>query len=223
MAVSITNIISKVASGYTKAKASFDYSKAGSASLLDFIEKLGKYGTIVDSKYEVTFSGIDDFTFFITDLNIPSIRRNTTQLHYFGQMVEVPQTIEYEHDFNMTVINDGNGIMYSTLANWLLTVGGDSILDSGYTMTVRLFGDGQNDDGLQIILDGVRFKNIGGLRMSSSSSNISTFDIGCSAIKFTITAGGMMSKIGGFAGAAKDALNLAGVDTADWIFPIGGV
>jgi hypothetical protein len=127
---------------------------------------------------------------------------------YEGQQVEVPQTIEFEHDFNVTILNDGEGYIYSTISNWLLTVGGDSLLDSGFTMTLRMLGDGKNDSGLTIQFNGVRFKNINGLQVNNTDSNISTFTVACSAINYTVVAG-KLTKVSGVAGIVKDVFNYA--------------
>ena len=170
--------------GYTGRR----FSKAGRASLREFIDKIKKYGTSIKARYEVTFSGIDNLTFFVTDINVPSVRRNFGILHYHGQSVEVPVTVEYEHDFNMTVINDGQGILYPTFVNLLLNMKNKSEIDSGYDMTVRIFGDGQNTSGIAVILFGVRFKTVSGLTANSGDTGISTFTVGCTAIKYDVLA-----------------------------------
>lgn len=203
----LTNAIGSIAGIYEKGKSAANYEKAGNASLQQFLSKLTKYGTIVKARYEVSFSGIENLTFFITDINVPSIRRNFSNLHYYGQTVEIPTVIEYEHDFSMTIINDGKGILYSTIANWLMTVEGDSLIDSGYTMTLRMLGDGVNTHGLTIVFEGVRFKSIGGLSVSSTDSGISTFNLNCSAIRYSVMAG-ELTQIGLIAGAVNDATKL---------------
>jgi len=202
----ITNLVGKAAGIYTKAKSAIDYSKAGNLSLSEFISKLRKYGVLTKSKYEVNFSGIDGISFFITDLSVPSIHRNFGNLHYRGQTVEIPITIEYDHDFSMTVINDAKGKLYSTIVNWLMTVDGDSMIDSGYTMSVRILGDGESSEGLTLMFEGVRFKTVGGITLNSGDSGASTFNLGCSAIKFSVVEG-KLTQIAGILGAASDAVS----------------
>ena len=172
----------------------------GEASLQKFYKKISEYGTIVKSRYEVSFSGIDDLTFFISDIDVPQIRMNVTQVYYEGQMVEIPQNFEFDHDFSMTVLCDGKGILYSTVVNWLMTVGGDSLLNSGYTMTLRALGDGVNTDGLTIVFNGVRFKAVSGLSFSNQDQGIATFTVNCSAINFTVTQGSI-KRVAGILGA----------------------
>lgn len=191
--------IENLIGAYTQLNTAFNKSE-GEASLQKFYQKISEYGTIVRSRYEVSFSGIDNLTFFITDINIPSIKMNNTQVYYEGQMVEVPQNYEFDHDFTMTVLCDGKGILYSTIQNWLMTVGGDSLLNSGYTMTIRSLGDGVNTDGMTIVLNGVRFRNISGLTYSNTDSSLITFLVGCTAINYTVTQG-KFQKVSGILGA----------------------
>lgn len=210
MAINIDTLISRGASAFTKISGSQNQDIKGSATLSKFIEKLGSYGTLVKARFEVSFSGIDDLTFFISDINIPTVRLNMGNLSFNAQTVEVPINYEFEHDFSMTVINDAKGMLYTTLLNWIMTVEGDSVIDSGYTMIVRSLGDGQNTHGIVFTLNGVRFKNLTGLSYSSQDTGISTFQLNASAINFTATMGGTISKIGGYVGAAQDILGLFG-------------
>lgn len=208
--------IDNLIGAFTKIKTAFSDNE-GESSLQKFYQKVSEYGTLVRARYEVNFSGIENLTFFITDIDVPSIRMNVTQVYYEGQMVEVPQVYEFDHDFNMTVLCDGKGILYTTVVNWLMTVGGDSLLNSGYTMTIRALGDGVNTDGMTITFNGVRFKNISGLSFSSSDPSLATFNIGCSAINFTATMGSL-KKIAGIFGALG---TLGGFDANSIVNSIG--
>ena len=206
MSVSIQNLLGKTASIYERVSSIVNYEPEGSASVIQFINMISKYGTMINANYEVSFSGIRDITYFVTSINVPQVKRHFSSVFHEGQTVEVPQIIEYEHDFSMTFLNDGKGYLYSTIVNWLLTVEGDSLIDSGYTMTVRLLGDGKNTEGLTFQLEGVRFKNISGLQYSSSDASVSTFTVSCSAIKYSVVAG-KLSKISMALGGLSDAVS----------------
>lgn len=212
----MAELLGRIASAFTKVKTGFG-DPEGNKSLQDFLNKISDYGTIVNCRFEVSFSGLEDITFFVQAIDVPSIRQNFTNLSYEGQIVEVPINFEFDHDFTMTVINDGKGYIYSTIVNWLMTVGGESILNSGYTMTLRCFGDGINTDGLTITFNGVRFKSVSGLAFNSSNSDISTFTIACSAVNFTATAG-KLQKAAGVAGAIADVF---GIDASSIVQSIG--
>lgn len=168
--------------------------RGGYFSLQDFLNKIGDAGTIVPSKFEVSFSGMENLTFFVTDINLPTIRRNMTQVYFCGQAIEIPQPIEYEHDFSMTVLNDGNGVIYSSFIDWLIQIGGSAVINSDHTMTVRVLGDGINDYGMLLVYEGVRFKNIGGVRMSSTNSELMTFEVGGSAVRYRVIPYGGQTK-----------------------------
>ena len=182
---------------------------AGEKSLLDFINKINQYGVSIKARYEVNFSGIEDITFFVTDITIPDLRQNFGNVYFEGKSVEIPINIEYGHDMTLTMLNDGKGMIYTTIVNWLMNQdAGDSLVDSGYTMTVRSLGDGQNHMGMTIVLNGVRMKSISGLTFASTDASISTFALNISVISFSATMGSLQ-KVSGFAGAVKQLTNLS--------------
>ena len=201
MAVSISNALG----AFTKGRTALANS-AGEKSVLDFYKKLSEYGTTLRARYEVSFSGIENVTFFVTDITTPDARINMGTVYFEGKSVEIPINFEYTHDFSMTILNDGKGILYTTVLNWLMDRNdGESIVNSGYTMTIRGLGDGENQDGITITLNGVRFKNISGLTYSSNDAGVSTFNLACSAISFTATIG-QLQKVAGIAGALQSLL-----------------
>jgi hypothetical protein len=85
------------------------------------------------------------------------LKSNNTEIFFKGRTVQVPINAEQEHEFQMVVLNDGNGILYTTIRNMMIydyhdtlvrssqSVGdnGESrrMLDNGYTMTVKARGD----------------------------------------------------------------------------------
>lgn len=179
---------------------------SGEKTLIDFIDKINKYGISLKAKYEVNFSGIEDITFFVTDITVPEIRQNFGQIFFEGKSVEIPVNIEYGHDFTMTLINDGDGVIYTTIKNWIMNQdSGESMINSGYTLSIRSLGDGANHKGMTIVLDGVRFKTISGLNFISTDATVSTFTLTMSAISFTATMGSLQ-KVSGFAGALKQLI-----------------
>lgn len=178
----------------------------GEKSLLDFLNKLDKYGVNVRARYEANFSGIKDITFFVTDVTTPDLRQNFGNVYFEGKGVEIPINIEYGHDMSLTLLNDAEGIMYSTIVNWMMNQdAGESIVNSGYTMTIRSLGDGSTHKGLTLVLEGVRMKNISGLTFSSSDSNVSTFVLNLSVISFKATLGNVQ-KVAGTLGAIQSLL-----------------
>ena len=204
MAISLGNALGAVTQVQTGLANS-----AGEKSLLDFINKINQYGVSIKARYEVNFSGIEDITFFVTDITVPDLRQNFGNIYFEGKSVEVPINIEYGHDMTLTMLNDGKGMIYSTIVNWLLNQdAGDSLVDSGYTMTIRSLGDGQNHMGMTITLNGVRMKSVSGLTFASTDASVSTFALNLSVISFTATMGALQ-KISGIGGAIKQITNLS--------------
>ena len=201
MAISIGNALGAITQAQTGLA-----NNAGEKSLLDFINKINQYGVSIKAKYEVNFSGIEDITFFVTDITIPDLRQNFGNVYFEGKSVEIPINIEYGHDMTLTMLNDGKGMIYTTIVNWLMNQdAGESVVNSGYTMTVRSLGDGQNHKGMTIVLNGVRMKSISGLTFASTDASVSTFALNISVVSFTATLGSLQ-KVSGFAGALKSLL-----------------
>lgn len=172
---------------------------ASNSSLKNFMSTMDKLGIQITSRYEAIFSAIPQATFFITQINTPSIKQNTTNLYFDGKLVEIPVNFEYEHDFSMTVINDASGYIYSALTNFVMGETGANLMNSGYTMSIRAIGD-NNHRGSTIMINGVRIKSIGGLEYSNSGGDVQTFSVSCSAVDFTVTPGAAQ-KVAGVTGA----------------------
>lgn len=172
-----------------------------SQSLKNFLATMDSLGIQIDSRYEVVFSAIPQATFFITNLNTPSMKQNTTDVYFDGKRVEIPQNYEFDHDFSMTVINDASGFIYSALTNFVMGDLGAALVNSGYTMTIKAIGDNEHS-GSTITLNGVRIKNVGGLSFKNSGGDIQTFEVACSAIDFSVAPGGLgkVSAIGNAVG-----------------------
>ena len=59
------------------------------------------------NNFEVVFSGLPDVTFFIREISVPSIKQNMAELYYNGRKIEIPINYDYNHEFTITVLNDG--------------------------------------------------------------------------------------------------------------------
>lgn len=201
MAISVGNALG----AFTRARTA-EANPQGEKNLLDFINGINKYGIAIKARFELNFSGIENITFYVTDINTPEVRQNFGNVYFEGKVVEIPVNIEYGHDFQMTMLNDNSGMLYSNIKNWMMNQdSGESLINSGYTMTLRSLGDGVNYDGMTITLNGVRIKSVSGLSFNTSDAGISTFNIGVNAISFEATMG-KLQKISGYAGALKSLL-----------------
>lgn len=168
---------------------------SANSSLKKFISTLDSLGVQITSRYEAIFSAIPQATFFITQLNTPGMKQNTTDLYYDGKRVQIPQNFEYEHEFSMTVINDSSGYIYSALTNLVMGETGKFIMDSGYTMSIRAIGDNRHK-GSTIMMNGVRILQVGGLSYANAGGEVQTFTMACSAVDFTVTPGAAQAVAG---------------------------
>lgn len=129
-----------------------------------FLSTFKKYGAQVKNNFEVNFSGLQDLTFFITNISVPGMTQNMTTLNYNGRVVDIPINFDFEHDFSMTVRNDAQGYIYSALHNFVMENAGKVLANSGYTITIKaLTGDKKHYKGALVTLEGARLTGVSGL------------------------------------------------------------
>lgn len=174
-------------------------------SLQQFLTSLDDLGVQITSRYECIFSAIPQTTFFIKNISTPTMRQNSTMLHFDGKEVEIPQNFEYTHDFSMTVINDASGIIYSALCNFIMNDFTSKLVNSGYSITIKT-AKSKNTNGTTITLNDVRVKNIGALQFDHAGGDVQTFNVDCTAVDFT-TSMGQTGKIGGIVGAIEKLIS----------------
>lgn len=171
-----------------------------------FIQMVDEFGIQVRNNFEVNFSGIEEATFFIQSIDIPGMRQNMTQLHFNGRAVDVPICHEYEHGFSMTVLNDAQGYIYSAIVNFIASDATNTMMNSGYTMTIRaMTGDPKNYPGSVITLNGCRLESVSGLQYGQDSNQIQTFQVNGKMIDFTNTPG-KLQKTSGIIGAVSQII-----------------
>lgn len=165
-----------------------------------FLKTIDKFGVQVKNNFEVNFSGLQDITFFIQNIDIPGVRQNFTEVHYDGRKVDIPINHEYDHDFSMTVLNDAQGYIYAVITNFIVTDASNHLANSGYTMTIKGLTGDKKYSGSLITCRGVRFESVSGLSFGQSDNDIQTFTINGKIIDFTYTPGGL-GKAAGILGA----------------------
>lgn len=176
-------------------------------SLKQFLKNVNQFGIQVANNFEVNFSGLQDATFFVQSIDFGGLRQNMAQLHYDGRELDVPINHEYEHNGNMTILNDAQGYIYSAFTEFIMSDSTNVLANSGYTMVIKcLTGDEKNWKGAVITLNGVRFTNVSGLQFGYSNNDISTFSAQFKYIDFSFTPGAL-GKAAGVFGAVNSLLN----------------
>ena len=165
-----------------------------------FLKTIDKFGVQVKNNFEVNFSGLQDVTFFIQNIDIPGVRQNFTEVSYDGRKVFIPINHEFDHDFSMTVLNDAQGYIYAAITNFIVTDASNHLANSGYTMTIKGLTGDKKYAGSLITCRGVRFESVSGLSFGQSDNDIQTFTINGKIIDFTYTPGGL-GKAAGILGA----------------------
>ena len=175
-------------------------------SLRKFLKTVDKYGLQTDNNFEVNFSGIPKFTFFIQSIQMPGVKQNTTSLYFDGREVFVPVNHEYEHDWSMEVLNDAQGYIYTALAEFAATDATNRLVNSGYTLTVKcLTGDKKHYPGALITARGVRITSVGGLGYAYGGGNVQRFTVSGKLIDFSYTPG-KLAKAAGVIGAVTSII-----------------
>ena len=163
----------------------------GDKSLKSFLASVGKLGIQVANNFEVNFSGLNDVSFYVQSISIPSLTLNFTDVMYDGKKVEVPVNYDWNHDFSMNVINDAQGYLYAAITNFLIEESNSERVNSGYTLTVKALTGDSKFKGSMYTFYGVRITSLGSLQYSYDQNNISTFDLQLKCNYFNVTPGAL--------------------------------
>lgn len=174
-------------------------------TLKSFLANINSFGLQVQNNFEVNFSGLEDITFFVQSITIPGVKQNFGDVYFDGRLVDVPYNHEFEHEFSVSVINDAQGYIYSAIQNFIMSDSTSTMVNSGYTMTVKALTGDSKYKGSLYTLKGVRFESLGPLSYGYNQNDISTFDLGLKCIEVTATPGGL-GKVAGVLGAATSLL-----------------
>lgn len=171
-----------------------------------FMEMVDSFGIQVKNNFEVNFSGLTDVTFFITNISIPQLNQNFTELYYNGRKVDVPINYDYSHEFTMTVLNDAQGYIYPVIQNFIMSEASNTMANTGYTMTIKALTGDENYKGTLFTLENIRFESVGGLQFGYADNDIQTFDLNCKLMQYSSTPGAL----GTLANVAAVVNSLAG-------------
>lgn len=175
-------------------------------SLKTFLKNVNSFGIQVTNNFEVNFSGISDATLFVQSIDFGGIKQNFTTLYYDGREVDIPINHEYQHEGNMTILNDANGYIYAAITSFIASQSTNKMANSGYTMTVKcLTGDEKHYKGALITLRGVRLETVSGLQFTYNGGDISTFTVNYKYIDFSYTPGAL-GKAAGIVGAINSLI-----------------
>lgn len=146
-------------------------------SLKSFLEHIDDVGIQVQNNFEVNFSGLEDVTFFVQGISFGGIGMTFETLYYNGRSIQVPCGIyDYEHSGSMEIINDGQGYIYAAISNFLMS-GSSTLVNTGYTMTIKCLTGDPKYKGSLITLNNVILEKVDGLQFGYSSNDISKFNV----------------------------------------------
>jgi len=160
MALALGNLLGAVANVTTAIQHEKTYKS--------FLDNITDFGVQVKNLFEVNFSGLADITFRIQDISLPVIKANTTEIFYDGRSIPVTINYDYEHDFNMTILNDAQGYIYPIIAEFIMLNATTEIANGGYTMILKALTGKDDFAGALITCTGVKLTNIEGLSFGQS-------------------------------------------------------
>lgn len=158
-------------------------------TLKSFLETINDYGLQVANNFEVNFSGLQDITFFVESITLPGLRQNMTELYYDGRKVDVPINIEYDHEWTASILNDAQGYIYTAISEFIISEEKNTLVKSGFTMTIKALTGDSKYKGSLITCRGVRVESIDGLNFGQASNDIQKFSIKGRMQDFTYTPG----------------------------------
>lgn len=176
------------------------------ANIRKFLENVDNYGLLTKNNFEISFSGLDAFTFYAQNLTLPDINCLTVDVNYDGRVIKHPYNIEYGNTFTITLLCDAKGYIYTFFKTIVLNERFRKKINTGRTITVKAISPDQKYNGLIVTFRGVRIVKLGGLNFGQNSNDIQMFDINCSCIDFTITQGEEQSAVSGFIDDVNDIL-----------------
>ena len=172
-------------------------------SLKSFLEHIDDVGIQVQNNFEVNFSGLEDVTFFVQSINFSGINMTFEDLYYNGRSIPIPCGIyDYEHSASMEIINDAQGYIYSAITNFLMS-GSSTLVNTGYTMTIKCLSGDDKYKGSLITLNNVIFEKVEGLQFGYSNNDISKFNVSFQYLDFTFTPGALGQAAGIVGGVSK--------------------
>lgn len=187
--------------GLTGALAKGSETLTGEESLKKFLHRMNQVGVQIKSRYEMSFSGIKDFTFFATGIETPAVTTRMGDLYFGGRSVSVPILEEFEHEVTITMLNDSSGYIYPTIVNLHAMGATEEISSQGFSITIKAIGD-KHTNGSVITLNGCRIKNVSGLQFGDDQNDAQTFTIGLWVKDFSCGSG-KLGVVGGVAGMIK--------------------
>lgn len=193
MALALGNLLGAVANAST--------ALSDEKSLKKFLNNINDFGVQVKNNFEVNFSGLQDITFRITDITLPTVKANTTELFYDGRSIPVTINYDYEHDFSMTILNDAQGYLYPAIAEFIMTNATTELANGGYTMTIKVMTGDDKYSGMMVTCTGVKLISLGALSYGQSQNEAQTFEVQGQMQEFSVTPGalGTVANIGGLA------------------------
>lgn len=198
MALAIGNLLGAVANATTAMSHEKSYDS--------FLANINDFGVQVKNNFEVNFSGLEAITFRIQDINLPTVKANTTDIFYDGRSIPVMVNYDYDHDFSMTILNDAQGYIYPAIAEFIMLNAKTDIASGGYTMTLKaISGDGKYA-GAMITCTGVKLISLEGLSFGQSQNDVQTFTVNGQMQEWSITPGAL-GKAANILGAANSLLS----------------
>jgi hypothetical protein len=89
-------------------------------TIQQFFAHLEKVGRLMDHRFAITVtrSGMEDFTLFGQSTSVPARTVNKAPIHYFGQQIDLPSTLDEGRNWSCELFTDEENVFYNRIREW---------------------------------------------------------------------------------------------------------
>lgn len=154
-------------------------------SIQQFFANLAEAGRLMDHRFGLTItrSGMEDFTLFGQSTTIPARTVNKTPIHYFGQQVDIPTTLDEGRTWSVELYTDSKNAFYNRLrswqeeyANWRNSGGGYKGVTS-INVYIDLYNNNMDEIVDTMVLSGVWPEEVGSMNLDMAGDGLASFNL----------------------------------------------
>lgn len=154
-------------------------------SIQQFFSNLADAGRLMDHRFAITItrSGMEDFTMFGQSTTIPARTVNKTSIHYFGQQIDLPTTLDEGRTWSVELYTDAKNVFYNRMREWQEEYASWRRSGGGYkgVTSINAYIDlyNNNMDAIvdTIVLSGIWPEEVGSMNLDMAGSDLASFSL----------------------------------------------
>lgn len=152
-------------------------------TIQQFFANLAEAGRLMDHRFGLTLtrSGMEDFTLFGQSTTIPARTINKAAIHYFGQQIDIPTTLDEGRTWSVELYTDANNVFYNRMREWQDEYASWRRSGGGYkgVTSINAYIDlyNNNMDAIvdTIVLGGIWPEEVGSMNLEMSGDGLASF------------------------------------------------